>query len=91
MLKSFIKIAWRNLRKNKLYTFVNILGLTIGITSCILIGLYVTHELSYDRFNDKADQIARITAPWLTMTNSSLAQRLRSASNSGITRCRTSS
>ncbi|HVU54084.1 MAG TPA: ABC transporter permease [Puia sp.] len=61
MFKSFVKIAWRNLRKNKLYTFVNILGLTIGITSCILIGLYVTHELSFDRFNDRADRIARIT------------------------------
>jgi len=61
MLKSFIKIAWRNLRKNKLYTFVNILGLTIGIASCILIGLYVTHELGYDRFNQRADRIARIT------------------------------
>lgn len=61
MFKSFIKIAWRNLRKNKLYTFVNILGLTIGIASCILIGLYVTHELSYDRSNERADRIARIT------------------------------
>jgi len=61
MFKSFVKIAWRNLRKNKLYTFVNILGLTIGITSCILIGLYVTHELSYDRFNERADRIARAT------------------------------
>jgi len=61
MFKSFVKIAWRNLKKNKLYTFVNILGLTIGITSCILIGLYVTHELSFDRFNHQADRIARIT------------------------------
>ncbi|HEY4208097.1 MAG TPA: ABC transporter permease [Puia sp.] len=61
MFKSFWKIAWRNLRKNKLYTFVNILGLTIGITSCILIGLYVTQELSFDRFHANADRIARVT------------------------------
>lgn len=61
MFKSYFKIAWRNLQKNKLYTFVNITGLTVGIVCCILIGLYVSHELSYDRFNDKADRIARIT------------------------------
>jgi putative ABC transport system permease protein len=61
MFKSFVKIAWRNLRKNRLYTFVNILGLTIGITSCILIGLYVSHELSFDQFNVNADRIARVT------------------------------
>jgi len=61
MLKNYIKIAWRNLKKNKLYTFVNITGLTVGIVSCILIGLYTSHELSYDKFNDKADRIARVT------------------------------
>jgi len=61
MLKSYLKIAWRSLKKNKLYTFVNITGLTVGIVSCILIGLYITHELSYDRFNKKADRIARVT------------------------------
>lgn len=61
MFKSYFKIAWRNLRKNKLYTFVNLTGLTIGITSVILIGLYITHELSYDRFNKNADRIARAT------------------------------
>ena len=61
MFKSYLKIAWRNLKKNKLYTFVNITGLTVGIVSCILIGLYVSHELSYDKFNDKADRIARVT------------------------------
>lgn len=61
MFKSFWKLAWRNLKKNKLYSFVNILGLTIGIASCILIGLYVAQELSYDRFHEQADRIARVT------------------------------
>src|ERR1700744_654499 len=61
MLKSYFKIAWRNLRKNKLYSFINIIGLTIGIISCMLIGVYVKHELSYDRFNTNADKIARVT------------------------------
>jgi len=61
MIKSYLKIAWRNLRKNKLYSFINIIGLTIGIVSCLLIGVYIRHELSYDRFNKNADKIARVT------------------------------
>jgi putative ABC transport system permease protein len=61
MFKNYFKIAWRNLRKNKLYSFVNIIGLTTGIVSCILIGLYIGHELSYDHFHKNADRIVRIT------------------------------
>src|ERR1700681_4632604 len=61
MLINYFKIAWRNLKKNKLYSFVNIIGLTIGITSCILISLYISHELSYDRFHKNADRIVRVT------------------------------
>lgn len=61
MIKSYFKIAWRNLKKNRLYAIINILGLTIGIVSCLLIGLYIRHELSYDRFNANADRIARVT------------------------------
>ncbi|WP_183578021.1 ABC transporter permease [Mucilaginibacter sp. X5P1] len=61
MLKSYLKIAWRNLRKNKLYAVINITGLTIGIVSCLLIGIYIRHELSYDRFNENADKIVRVT------------------------------
>jgi putative ABC transport system permease protein len=61
MIKNYFKIAWRNLRKNRLYAFVNIIGLTAGIVSCLLIGVYIKHELSYDRFNANADRIARIT------------------------------
>ncbi len=61
MLKNYFKVALRNLRKNKLYSFVNIVGLTIGITCCILIGLYIGHEWSYDRFHKNADRIVRVT------------------------------
>jgi putative ABC transport system permease protein len=61
MFKTNFKIALRNLKKNKLYTFVNIVGLTVGIVSCILIGLYITHELSYDKFNKNANRIVRVT------------------------------
>jgi putative ABC transport system permease protein len=61
MIKNYFKIAFRKLKKNKLYTAVNIIGLTIGITSCLLIGLYISHELSYDRFHKNADKIVRVT------------------------------
>ncbi len=61
MIKSYLKIAWRNLMKNKLYSLVNIIGLTIGIVSCLLIGVYIKHELGYDHFNKNADNIVRVT------------------------------
>src|SRR5579863_9287322 len=61
MLRNYFKIAFRKLKKNKLYSAVNIIGLTIGIASCLLIGLYISHELSYDRFNKNADRIVRVT------------------------------
>jgi putative ABC transport system permease protein len=61
MLRNYFKIAWRNLKKNRLYTIINITGLTIGVVSCLLIGIYIKHELSYDRFNLNADRIARVT------------------------------
>jgi putative ABC transport system permease protein len=61
MFKNYLKIALRNLRKNKLYAFVNITGLAIGIASCILIGLYIWDELSFDQFHKNKERIARIT------------------------------
>jgi len=61
MIKNYFKIAWRNLRKNRLYAFINILGLTVGIVSCLMIGIYIKHELSYDRFNQNAERTVRVT------------------------------
>ena len=61
MFKNYFKIALRNLIKNKLYTSINIFGLTLGLTSCLLIGLYVNNELSYDSFHDNANKIVRTT------------------------------
>ena len=61
MIRNYFKIAWRNLRKNKLYAGINIFGLSIGLASCLLIGLYIANELSYDSFNDKAHRIVRTT------------------------------
>ncbi|MBD0332334.1 MAG: ABC transporter permease [Chitinophagaceae bacterium] len=61
MIKNYFKIALRHLQKNRLYALVNIIGLAIGLTSCILIGIYIWHELSFDRFHKNANRIARVT------------------------------
>lgn len=60
MIKNYMKIAIRNLLQNKSYTFINLLGLAIGLACCILIVLYVKHELSYDRFHTNADRLYRV-------------------------------
>jgi len=60
MLQNYLKIALRNLVKQKLYAFVNIFGLAIGLACVILILVYVRYELSFDRFHENADRIFRI-------------------------------
>ncbi|MDB5128771.1 ABC transporter permease [Mucilaginibacter sp.] len=60
MLKNFLKTAFRSLLKNKGFTFINVLGLALGLTTCLLIVFYVVDELSYDRFNTKFDRIYRV-------------------------------
>jgi putative ABC transport system permease protein len=59
MLKNYLLIAWRNLRRHKGFSFINISGLAIGIACCILIFLYISDELSYDRYHKNADRIFR--------------------------------
>lgn len=61
MFRNYLKTALRNLRKNKLYSAINIFGLTVGLAACLLIGVYINHELSYDKFNTNADRIVRAT------------------------------
>jgi len=60
MFNNYMKIALRNLTKFKSYSFINIFGLAVGLTSCLLIMLYVKQELSYDEFHEQADRIYRI-------------------------------
>lgn len=62
MFRNYVKIALRNLFRNKLYSFLNIAGLAIGIACCVLILLYVQDELSFDRFHEKADRIFRVNS-----------------------------
>lgn len=62
MIKSYFKIAFRNLARHKSFSLLNIAGLAVGMGSSILILLWVQHEKSYDRFHAHADEIYRITA-----------------------------
>ena len=59
MIANIIKVAFRNLFKHFGYSFINILGLAIGLASSIFIFLYVVNELTYDRFHEKSDRIYR--------------------------------
>src|ERR1700749_4591588 len=60
MSKTHLKTAFRSLRKNKGFTFINVSGLALGLAACLLIVFYVFDELSYDRFNTNADRIYRV-------------------------------
>ena len=60
MIKNYFKIAWRNLFRNKTFSFINIVGLAFGLTCCLLLVLYLNHELSYDKFHGNADKIVRV-------------------------------
>ena len=62
MLRNYLKIAWRNLVKNKTFSIINIAGLAIGLSCFLLIALYVLDELSYDRFYPEAQRIYRVDA-----------------------------
>jgi putative ABC transport system permease protein len=62
MLKNYFKIAFRNLWRHRVFSFINVMGLTVGMTACLLIFLYVRFELSYDKFHPKADRIYRMVA-----------------------------
>jgi len=60
MIKNWLLTGLRNLRKNKTAAGINILGLTVGLSSCLLIALFIRFELSYDDFESKGDRIARV-------------------------------
>ena len=61
MFSNYIKITLRNILRYKGFSFINIAGLAVGLTSCLLILLWVQDELSYDRFNENAEQIYYMT------------------------------
>ncbi|WP_210465500.1 ABC transporter permease [Rufibacter roseolus] len=62
MLRNYLKIAWRNLLRHKAYSAINIIGLATGISACLLIFLYVGHELTYERNFPNAEHIYRVVS-----------------------------
>ena len=56
MFKNYLKVAFRNIFKNKFYSFLNILGLSIGITAAVLIIIYIQDELNFDNFHPQVEE-----------------------------------
>jgi putative ABC transport system permease protein len=69
MIKNYFKIALRNLWRHRVFSFINILGLSVGMSACLLIYLYVSFELSYDRYHAKGDRIFRVVTNIKTPTD----------------------
>lgn len=74
MFKNYIKIALRNLSKQKMYSAINIMGLSIGLASCLLITMYILFELSYDRYHVNSDRMYRV---WREFNNPDGSVNLR--------------
>ena len=70
MLKNYINIALRNLKRQKAYSFINIMGLSVGIMACIIIILYVRNESSYEKFYPNAQNIHRVITHYSTSNES---------------------
>ncbi|OQP52638.1 ABC transporter permease [Niastella yeongjuensis] len=66
MFRHYFQIAWRNLLKRKFYTLINVAGLAIGMTCCVLISVYLYHENSYDRYHTKRDRLYRVVQTFRT-------------------------
>ncbi|HMF73682.1 MAG TPA: hypothetical protein VK616_19510, partial [Flavitalea sp.] len=60
MFKSYLRIAWRNIIRRKLFSYVNILGLSLGICACIVLYVITSYELSFDRFHPGKERIYRV-------------------------------
>lgn len=87
MFKNYIKIAFRSLKKQKSYSFINIFGLSIGLTCFVLIGLFIQYELTYDSFHQYSDRTYRVVAQqpgneylgsdWFALTPTAMAKTLK--------------
>jgi putative ABC transport system permease protein len=66
MLKNYFRMAWRNLMKNKIFSFINCIGLSIGLTCCMLIVLYLYHQLSYDTYHSNIKRLYQVGGIFVT-------------------------
>jgi putative ABC transport system permease protein len=65
MFKNYLKIAWRNLLKSKTFSFINIFGLSAGLACCLLISVYIYHELSYDSYHRNLSRLYELTTTFI--------------------------
>lgn len=65
MIRNYINIAWRNLLKNKVFSVINIIGLSFGVAACILISVYIIHESSYDKHVTNSSNIHRLVGRYI--------------------------
>jgi putative ABC transport system permease protein len=65
MIKNYFKVAWRNLVKNKVFSFINIFGLSVGLTSCMLITVYIYNEVSYDKYHKNINQLYQLATTFV--------------------------
>jgi putative ABC transport system permease protein len=79
MIRNYFTIAWRNLMKYKTISFINLFGLTVGLTCCLLILCFIGNELSYDKYNEHASRIYRVTRDFYNQ-NGSLSLKLSTIS-----------
>src|ERR1700742_1131127 len=69
MIKNYLRSALRNIARHPFISFINIFGLTVGLTCCLLILSYIINEKSYDKFNKNADDIYRVTRIFYSAPN----------------------
>ena len=62
MLRNYIKIAFRCMARDKVYSFINIAGLSVGVTCCLLLALYIQDEMSFDKHHRDVENIYRVTS-----------------------------
>jgi hypothetical protein len=65
MIKNYLKIAWRNLLKNKVYSIINILGLAAGMAVAMLIALWILDEVTYDKYHANHEQLAQVMTTYI--------------------------
>jgi putative ABC transport system permease protein len=65
MIKNYLKVAWRNLVKNKVFSFINIFGLSVGLTCCMLITVYIYNEVSYDKYHKNIDRLYQLATTFV--------------------------
>jgi putative ABC transport system permease protein len=60
MFRNYLKVAWRNLMKSKIFSLINIIGLSVGLTCCMLISIYLYNEVSYDKYHKDVDRLYQL-------------------------------